>query len=212
MTPLFFSSNEEDRLKNPFFLVKLRQLELYTSSRRFPPAVALRCIFLTIQQGPAAHGRAAHLYIVRFLAQSYSEATRNTLLPVLLSAMRNLTDHCLYSTCDPLNPMDQALAWEFTRSVFEATLYGEERSLILADTLLQIFKTDLLVWRATEEKSFPLLLLLAFGGSKDFVPNCCQLVKMLYRARLRGSLAEEKMVLTLLVGLLAIVLEDIEED
>ena len=101
--------------------------------------------------------------------------------------------------------------------------------MVLADTLLQIFKvgksslklvdcyqfphfqTDLLVWRATEEKSFPPLLLLAFGGSKDFVPNCCQLVKMLYRARLRGSLAEEKMVLTL-VGLLAIVLEDIEEE
>ena len=39
-------------------------------------------------QGPTAHGRAAHLYIVRFLAQSYNEATRNTLLPVLLSAMR----------------------------------------------------------------------------------------------------------------------------
>ena len=115
------------------------------------------------------------------------------------------------------------------RSVFESTLYGEERSLVLADTLLQIYKvgkyslklvdcyqfphfqTDLLVWRTTEEKSFPPLLLLAFGGSKDFVPNCCQLVKMLYRARLRGSLAEEKMVLTL-VGLLAIVLEDIEED
>ena len=30
--------------------------------------------------------------------------------------IRNLTDHCLYSTCDPHNPMDQALAWEFTRS------------------------------------------------------------------------------------------------
>ena len=100
---------------------------------------------------------------------------------------------------------------------------------MLANTLLQIFKvgkyslklsdcyqfphfqTDLLVWRRTEEKSFPPLLLLAFGGSKDFVPNCCQLVKMLYRARLRGSLAEEKMVLTL-VGLVAVVLEDIEEE
>ena len=34
---------------------------------------------------------------------------------------------------------------------------------------------------------------------------------MLYRARLRGSLAEEKMVLTL-VGLVAIVLEDIKEE
>ena len=92
-------------------------------------------------QGPAAHGRAAHLYIARFLAQSYNEATRNTLLPVLLSAMRlakvvmiltklitsqpecvckylirNLNDHCLFSTCNPHNPMDQALAWEFTRS------------------------------------------------------------------------------------------------
>ena len=101
--------------------------------------------------------------------------------------------------------------------------------MVLVNTILQIFKvgkyslklsdcyqfphfqTDLLVWRTTEEKSFPPLLLLAFGGSKDFAPNCCQLVKMLYRARLRGSLAEEKMVLTL-VGLVAIVLEDIEEE
>ena len=32
--------------------------------------------------------------ILRFLAQSYNEATRNTLLPVLLSAMRLVQDSC----------------------------------------------------------------------------------------------------------------------
>ena len=33
-----------------------------------------------------------YISILRFLAQSYNEATRNTLLPVLLSAMRLVQD------------------------------------------------------------------------------------------------------------------------
>ena len=35
-----------------------------------------------------------NISIFRFLAQSYSEATRNTLLPVLLSAMRLVQHSC----------------------------------------------------------------------------------------------------------------------
>ena len=47
-----------------------------------------------------------NISIFRFLAQSYSEATRNTLLPVLLSAMR-LVQHSCHSDphqADQLTP------------------------------------------------------------------------------------------------------------
>ena len=103
-------------------------------------------------QGPAAHGRAAHQYIMRFLTQSYNADTRVTILPLLLSSIRwvkdqysmllvlttmvisirsiviliiafirqttirSVVNHSLFSTCDPRNPRDLALAWEFTRS------------------------------------------------------------------------------------------------
>ena len=124
---------------------KSTQLQLFTSSRNFPPAVALHCMLLAIlkvncltsdadtdadtdasprsvvscytqkdtfcpkdeiyflqqkekylvhqklifpRQGPAAHGRAAHQYITRFLALSFNRDTRVTILPLLLSSMR----------------------------------------------------------------------------------------------------------------------------
>ena len=61
-----------------------------------------------------------------------------------------------------------------------------------------------------EKKSFPPLLLLGLGGSKEFPFNCSLLVKMVYSARLAGHLADKNLVVVDMLALMAIVLKEVE--
>ena len=70
------------------------------------------------------------------------------------------------------------------------------------------FKTDLLIWRETDGKTFPPLIVLALGGSKELIINSREVVKMVYSARLAGDLADDHLVVVNLIALIAIVLEE----
>ena len=72
------------------------------------------------------------------------------------------------------------------------------------------FKTDLLIWRETDGKTFPPLIVLALGGSKELIINSREVVKMVYSARLAGDLADDYLVVVNLIALIAIVLEETE--
>ena len=72
------------------------------------------------------------------------------------------------------------------------------------------FKTDLLIWRETDGKTFPPLIVLALGGSKELIINSREVVKMVYSARLAGDLADDYLVGVNLIALIAIVLEETE--
>ena len=72
------------------------------------------------------------------------------------------------------------------------------------------FKTDLLIWRETDGKPFPPLIVLALGGSKELLDNSSLVVKMVYSARLAGDLADDYLVGVNLIALIAIVLEETE--
>ena len=72
------------------------------------------------------------------------------------------------------------------------------------------FKTDLLIWRETDGKPFPPLIVLALGGSKELLDNSSLVVKMVYSARLAGDLADDYLVVVNLIALIAIVLEETE--
>ena len=72
------------------------------------------------------------------------------------------------------------------------------------------FKTDLLIWRETDGKTFPPLIVLALGGSKELIINSREVVKMVYSARLAGDLADDHLVVVNLIALIAIVLEETE--
>ena len=72
------------------------------------------------------------------------------------------------------------------------------------------FKTDLLIWRETDGKTFPPLIVLALGGSKELLTNSREVVKMVYSARLAGDLADDYLVVVNLIALIAIVLEETE--
>ena len=72
------------------------------------------------------------------------------------------------------------------------------------------FKTDLLIWRETDGKPFPPLIVLALGGSKELIINSREVVKMVYSARLAGDLADDYLVVVNLIALIAIVLEETE--
>ena len=72
------------------------------------------------------------------------------------------------------------------------------------------FKTDLLIWRETVGKTFPPLIVLALGGSKELLTNSREVVKMVYSARLAGDLADDYLVVVNLIALIAIVLEETE--
>ena len=60
-----------------------------------------------------------------------------------------------------------------------------------------------------ERKTFPPLILLALGGSKEFPFNCSLLVKMVYSSRLAGHLDDKNLVVNML-ALMAVVLEEVE--
>ena len=72
------------------------------------------------------------------------------------------------------------------------------------------FKTDLLIWRETDGKTFPPLIVLALGGSKELLDNSSLVVKMVYSAMLAGDLADDYLVVVNLIALIAIVLEETE--
>ena len=72
------------------------------------------------------------------------------------------------------------------------------------------FKTDLLIWRETDGKPFPPLIVLALGGPKELLDNSSLVVKMVYSARLAGDLADDYLVVVNLIALIAIVLEETE--
>ena len=58
-------------------------------------------------------------------------------------------------------------------------------------------------------KTFPPLLLLALGGSKEFISNSSLLVKMVYSSRLARNLDEHNLMVVFdLVAVVAIVLEE----
>ena len=69
-----------------------------------------------------------------------------------------------------------------------------------------------MIWRGMEDesKTFPPLILLALGGSKEFLSNSSLLVKMVYSLRLAGHLDDDNLVVVNMVALIAIVLEEME--
>ena len=200
---------DDVRTQNQFFGSKLLQLSGFSCSQRHPSALAIHCILGHIASTSWPRERLlAQRYITSFMATTYRAATRQHLLPILLSSMRRMREASLFSSCSPSSPQDLSLVSQYLGETLAAAASGRQQHLL--HTLVTVLQRDLQVWWQVREEeetpgtSLPPLVFLAMGGARDFLNSSLEVVRGVYRASVEDRLADHQTVLTL-VALVSLV-------